>query len=454
MHSEADRDLVILKSQQMELEEIGREIEENKKASDDNLKKADELIRGADDLLERLGMSKNICIPKKEIKIPLEETFISPLAADYTYDELYLRAEKNLLSKGIDIYNLNQADLLDEDVINRIEYELNKPLDRREKWTKDDKIIVFAAAIVGIATDFFFGNRDNPLTGKNSKFAEHLDKLHVHPGGSPIDYQGEGFGGGDHRVLSKGHDLLRIVEAIWQIKNGTFVGIRHEYGKAIKVVSRVNQYGNPYEQMSTIEAIANYFKHMTGDFFSKNSIPIPGYSFFMESSNRELRVFAATMYKQGFNLKNVAIQGISTLAVELMLRIYMAIKETKRLLKEDKSLNILEDFSNFENIKTIINPAANSKYREMFLVTHAVITAVNIGKVIIKKAPWEINLTEIFMTIRYLVPYIKEVLDRHSRQAILSRNTQEIISDWDKLLENVESRKLEIPMPRNELVFE
>lgn len=155
-----------------------------------------------------------------------------------------------------------------------------------------------------------------------------------------------------------------------------------------------------------------------------------------------------------YNLKNVAIQGVSTLSIELILRIYMAVKETKRIKAENKSFNILEDYSNIDNIKSIISPAQNPKYREMFLLAHSMVTAVNVGKVIIKKAPWEINLTEIIMTIRYFVPFIEDYLYRNSRQAILDRNTKEINDEWDNIIKSFEEYDNNIPMPNKTLIIE
>ncbi len=468
MPNEIDKDNVILKYQQDQIKNMQSDIAAISEKNRNNMNKINVIEEQVQEIMDLY----NIDYPEKQapylhiVKQP--QTNIKS-SIDYSYDDLYLKAKSDLESRGIDIYNLTYHDLLDEDVIAAIDYELNRPLPRKEKWTKSDFIIVFVAAAVGTIADFVFGNRTNSLTGsgykasigdsgwnfsnaENSTFSKWLNNFHVHSDGNPIDYQGPDFGGGLHRELSKGHDLLRMIETIWNIKNGRFVGIRYENGQAIKVISTVNQYGTPFEQMGIIEAILNYFQHMTGDFFSTYSLPFPGYSFLRECSNRELRILSANMYQAGFNLKNIVIQALSTIAIELILRIYIAIKETKKILDKGKSFNIFDDYSNWENIKSVIS-VTHIKYQEMFLVAHGLTTAINLGKVIIKKAPWEINITEMMMTVRYLVPVLKDYLWRHSRQAKLARNNEEILGEWERLMNEIGSNTLQIPMPERSLVL-
>lgn len=463
-----DKDVIILKSQKDRIDLLENKVKKNNDIISQNKSSLNNIKSDIERIYELTGIkpySSNVSTHKEShIKK-------SPNVENIDYNTLYEKSKIDLESKGIDINNVTYDDLLEPEIIKEIEEKLNRPVPRKEKWSRDDKIIVMAAVIVGSIADIIFGDRTNKLTGsgykakitehgwefqksKDSDFSRWLNKFHIHPDGSPIDYQGKDFGGGLHRQLSKGHDLFRAIETIINIKNGRFEGIVYRNGVASKVVQNANQYGLPYDTMSMFEAIGNYLKHMKGDFFSTYSLPIPGYSFFRESSNRDLRIFSANMYKAGFNLKNVAIQGVSTLSIELILRIYMAIKETVRIKKENKSFNILEDYSNINNIKSVMNPAGNPKYREMFLLAHSMVTAVNIGKIIIKKAPWEINLTEIIMTIRYFIPFIEDYLYRNSKQAILDRNTLKINSEWESMLNRFEDYDKDIPMPNKVLIIE
>ena len=445
-HDEIDNDTVILKYQQDEIKNMQSDTVNIQEKNRRNTNRIDAL----DEQVQEIMNSHGLTYPKgqvPELSVVKKYSILNNESKiDYSYDALYLQAKSSLEVRGIDLNKLTYNDLLDGDVISAIDHQLNRPLSPTEKWAKDDFVIVFVAAAVGIIADFVFGNRTNPLTGSGSAFSNWLDGFHVHDPGSPIDYQGPGFGGGYHRELSKGHDLLRMAENIWNIKNGRFVGIRYENGQAIQVISTINQYGTPYEQLGNIEAILSYFKHMFADFFSATSLPFPGYSFLRECSNRELRILSANMYKAGFNLKNVVIQAISTIAIELFIRIYIAVIETKRILGEGKSFNILADYSNWENIKSVIS-VSHIKYQEMFLVAHSLTTAVNLGKVIIKKAPWEINVTEMMMTVRYLIPVLQDYLWGNSMQDKLARNNQEILGEWERLMNEIGSNRLQFPIP-------
>lgn len=450
-----DKETVTLKYQKNRVETLS----EQTKTNLDDTKKTASLIHDLDleigDLMNELGITDTDLVSKSDVQCGESEFGITPSIDEYdSFDDLFNEALLTLEESSVNCDVLTYIDLIDEASLDEIDIELNRPLARQDKWTKNDKIIVFVASIVGMVGDLVLGNRDNKLTGTNSKLSEWLDQFHKHNGGSPLDYQGPGFGGGDHRVLSKGHDLFRMVSAIRQIMNGQFEGVTYRDGVAYKVFSEVNQNGTPYEQMELFEAIANYFSHMKGDFFSKKSLPVPGYSFLMEADNRQLRIFAATMYKQGFNLKNVALQGITTLSIELILRIYFAVVEVQKIMEEELDIEIDSDYSNIDKIKRVTLPASNPKYREMLLMTHALVTAFNIGKITIKKAPWEINLTEILATIRYLVPYIRETMFRYSDVAKITRNTEDINQIWIDLNKSVEISKNQLLLPDSVLVIE
>lgn len=355
-----------------------------------------------------------------------EESLVSP---PHSYDEIFEKAKRSLVERGLDVENLDYHDLVSESELQEIMAELNRPLPRREKWTKSDFIVIFIAASIGSLADIILGDRNNKLTGQNSAFSDWLNQFHKHDSGGPIDYQGKGFGGPYHRGLSRGHDILRFIEGIMMFKRGEFVGIRYENGQAIEVISRVNQYGNPYEQLPTIEAIVKYAQHMFGDLFSTCSLPFPGSSFLAESDSRTLRKFAADMYQNGFNIKNVIIQSLTTIIIEVIIRIYYSIQSVKQYKDE---IELAEDYSNFEAFKRFIKPTNKEKLHEMLLVAHAIVTAVNVGKVVIKKAPWEINITEIIAVIRYGIKVLKNTRARHSEYAKLMRNVEEIHQRWQE----------------------
>lgn len=442
-----DKDSVILKYLQNEVADADKDIKGLKKRNINRENALEGLDNKLDEVYSLLNMKKREINPIKQPQI-VEQV---PLKhSDYNYEELYYKASRELIKRGLDIDSLDYHSLVSEDELNEIEKELNRPLPRREKWEKGDFIAVFIAASIGSLIDIILSDRNNKFTGKDSAFSEWLNQFHKHDGGGPIDYQGKGFGGGYHRGLSKGHDILRFIEAIIMFKNGQFEGIKYIDGVAHKVVSSVNQYGNPYEQLSLIEAIIKYAQHMFADLFSTCSLPFPGSSFLVESSNRNLRKLAATMYQNGFNIKNIMIQSLSTIVVEVILRIYFGIKSVQKY-KEEFEVN--EDYSNLEAVKEFIKPSSKEKLNEMLLMAHSIVTAINIGKVVIKKSPWEINIIEIISIIRYAIPVVNGVISRNSEYSKLIRNADEIHGKWEQLASDTSLQEMETMLMKEELVI-
>lgn len=338
-----------------------------------------------------------------------------------------------MAERGIDPDDLDYNDLVSEEELEQIVKELNSVLPHEEKWTKADFIVVFIAATIGGVVDFILSNRNNNATGQQSKFSEWLNNTFhegKHATNAPSDYQGEGFGGGYHRELSKGHDIARFAEGIKMFKNGTFEGVRYIDGVAHTVVMTANQYGNPYAQLTMIEAILGYVQHMFADLFSKVSLPFPGYSFLAESTNRDVRKFVADMYHNGFNCKNIIIQSVSTIAIEVVIRIYFSIMSVKKYY--DKC-EVTEDYSNIDSLKRFIKPGGKEKLHEMLLVAHAIVTAVNVGKVVITKNFAEINVTEIMAVVRYGVSVVSAMRKRNDEYAKLIYHAEQMNELWEQL---------------------
>ena len=428
-----DKDLVILKYLDEEQKDNERELREITKETDAQSDKLDSLIALMSSKLKTQGKKVPQVTPG-EVYSGYEEISIQFDNEILSYDELYKEAELNLRKRGLDVENIDFESLLSDEEINEIIKELNAPLTEREKWTKSDFIAVFIAALIGCIADLVLGDRNNKLTGQNSKFSKWLNEFHKHEPGAPIDYQGPHFGGGHHRNRSRGHDLLRFIEAILMFKNGEFRGVYYKDGVAHYVKTNLNQFGNAYQKLGTIDAIVRYVKHMLADFCSTYSLPFPGSSFLAECGNRDLRKFSAVMYENGFNLKNIMTQAFSTVAIELILRVYNSINAVKAMNNSE----IAEDYSNFDKAKEFINPSNKEKLYELLLTAHAITTGFNIGKIIIKKAPWEINVTEIFAVIKYARKVIKANKKRHNKTAILFRNSQHIHEEWDRLEDEIE----------------
>ena len=422
-----DKDYVILKHEQLNTEEI-------KKRADALEKNREDIDRALVEMQRKLNVLRNEAnIEVQTIKpVMVEETTKRQPVVLKTYDELFDIANRSIIERGLDPEDIGYGDLLTEQEIREIENELNALLSREEKWVKNDFIAVFIAALLGGTTDFIFGNRNNPLTGQGSDFAIELsEKFHNHAPNAPIDYQGEGFGGPEHRLKSKGHDILRFVEGIEMFKNGQFEGAYHVgHGKVVEAVVKANQYGTPYEQLSTINAILAYAQHMFGDLFSSYSLPFPGYSFIMNSDNRALRKMTIDMYRNGFNCKNIVIQSISTICIEVLIRIYYSIYAVQRM-KND--IEVEEDYSNLDLIKEFFVPGNKEKLMEMLLLAHTIVTAANVGKITITKRIDQINITEIMAVVRYGSSVLKDIWKRNDKYGKLMRNADLIEHRWEEL---------------------
>lgn len=426
-----DKDNIILKHQQLIVEEAEEEVLalQAKGASQE---------QSLQEIQEKLRAIQNKTGTKPRFRIFKKNTTTSNVNVDIavppvSYEELYSIAQASLVARGLDPENIDYADLIDPCELERIIRELNAPLPRQEKWTKADFIVVFIAALIGGFVDIILSNRNNELTGQQSKFSKWLnDTFHEgkHATNAPIDFQGKHFGGGYHRELSKGHDILRFVDGIKMFKEGKFEAIRYENGVAKVVVTAFNQYGKPYEQLSTIEAIARYAEHMFADLFSKVSLPFPGYSFLAECNNRDLRKFAADMYHNGFNIKNIFIQSASTAAIEIIVRIYYSVQSVK---KYRNSIEIAEDYSNFEAIKEFVSPGSKEKMNEMLLLAHTLVMAINAGKVVITKNLAEINVTEIMSVIRYGSSVLGAAINRNHEHLKVLHHADRITNGWSEL---------------------
>ena len=416
-----DKDSVILKYERENIQSIESEAEQLQESGKRQEERLKELESRVSNIYKKTGkgplrekISKVINLPKKEKEIESE----------ITYDDLFRMAEESFKERGLSPDELDYSDLVTQEELDEIINELNRPLPREAKWTKSDFIVVFIAAILGCVVDIIISDRDNKFTGKGSKFDNWLNSFHKHKKGAPIDYQGEGFEAGFHRVRTRGHDPLRFVEGIQQFKNGNFKGVTYLNDKAIPVNTILNQNNNPYEQLSIIDAVVRYLGHMLADFCSHTSLPFPGASFLWESSNNTIREIAVDLYQKGFNCKNIAVQSLSVIIIEMIVRLYFSIQSVKEY--KDK-VEIAEDYSNIDAIKAFFKPANKDKLYEMLLVAHSIVTSVNVGKIVIQivvsegsalaPALSQLNIAEIMAVVRYGAKVAGAAVKRNNENA-------------------------------------
>lgn len=337
---------------------------------------------------------------------------------DLSYEEVTKLNKEYIKEKDLEDFEFDS--LFTEDEIKKIELGLAEPI-KREKWDKWDFIAVLMAGISGSIADFFTGSID-------TQFKDFLKGYKINSQKVSIDYQGAGFGGGHHRVLSSGHDIMRIFSALWQIKNGTFVGLKQVgYDKFEWITSTVNSKGNTFDTYDGFSALLIYIKHMISDFITPESLPPPGISYLIEMPDHEIRKFAIGLYTHGFNLRYILVQILAPAIVEVIIRLYVFGRE-------------------FINTGEITFPTARKlKTTELLLVSHAFVMGVNVGKVAIKTyagdpyAIKELNVFSIIATVRYFIPFVQKRLKLNDHVEIIIRNAKNINEKYDEIVEKLKS---------------
>jgi hypothetical protein len=200
------------------------------------------------------------------------------------------------------------------------------------KFDKWDYIAIFSIGLLEVGADFLFGNPKDGLqkkmSDKNDKLGGFFNKIHedLDHSKQPLDYQGFKFGGGDHRSRTYAHDLIMFPLAIYMLCKGEFIDGYYENNTYNPVSEILNQFGNEYAGMPPDQAICAYLVHMTADFFSARSLPVPGFGILAHFPSHDVRKFVADLYSGGFNLRHLISQGIPVLCTEFMMRIYFYIR--------------------------------------------------------------------------------------------------------------------------------
>lgn len=330
----------------------------------------------------------------------------------------FISSEQFLKEKNINISKISIDDFLSIEEISEIETYLNRPLVKRAKWDRWDYLTVFLVSVVGVIIDTLVGNPKKGVSAicsdKNSFIGSWFENVHsLHSSNSPMDYQGYKMGGGGHRLRSIGHDLLGFAFGIRQIMNGTFTGGYYQDGKYFEIFSKVNQYGNPYESKSFIEAFFTYIGHIFCDFFSSNSIPVPGFGVLAQLPSREIRTFAAYMYNNGYNLRHMFIQGFSVLFIELMIRTY--------------------SYFRFKKVQGLEGDQFKQKRRELLLLSHSLVSGFNIGKVVITGNILSLNLPQISAVVFHFLPFVMFHYRNNDKTQKLLRNIVDLKANQMKL---------------------
>jgi hypothetical protein len=362
-----------------------------------------------------------VVIPDADAKnAECDESTIVPevINADYEYvtkQNIEYLSQRGLLDREFD-------SLFSGDDLKRIERELSKPI-QREKWDKWDFVAVLSGGIVGVVADLLSSDTAAFMIDNLSKI-DTLQEWCKQTQKLSIDYQGPGFGGRYHRGMSSGHDILRPFKAISQIKKGEFVGLKQTREGFEWIKTTTTRDGNAFAPPphTDMEAFILWVKHICSDLKDPTGMPFPGMSFLVEMPNHDVRKFAIQLYTHGYTLQFIIAQALAPALVELIVRGYVFGRE-------------------FKDSGEIKFPSAKRlKTTELLLTSHALVTAINAGKVVIQcnaegpLALRHLNIPSIIMTVRYFIPFVIKRMQLNDPVEILKRNAAEINQGYDYLI--------------------
>ena len=292
-----------------------------------------------------------------------------------------------------------------------VRVHLSRPLFERLRWSRGDYIAVAAFVILGLSIEFL-----NTAWKPRGAFDSEgqigrwfNEQMHAHAPNNPIDYQGQGFGGGFHRARTRGHDLARFLEAVRQTAEGEFRGRRWHKHRPIEVISRLNQYGKAYPELDWFAALVNVAVHLMADFFSTHSLPLPLTSIIYDNCGREFRKFVVQLYEEGFHLRHVAAGALEVFLGYLAIEVWLWLQY---------------------GMEARTTPPVSLKRAEMRTSVMALLSSANLTWCVICQNPFELNVPTLIATIDSALTLMR--LDRERNHWLYKegRNLDELAAAW------------------------
>jgi hypothetical protein len=378
-----------------------------------------------------------------QIKRKRNGIFITNSAPDLSLGDTVAQAKGHLKKRNVDPPQ-NVYELLSNQQLRKIDIDLNRPMYERIKWDKWDMGFAIGSGILGGLMDILFATQGKFLEGmmadKSSWLGSAMEDIHKHHHAfqplSPIDYRASGLtdeanGWAFHRGVSPGHDLLRFLSGISQIKNGVFQGIFYKNGVPNLVTSAQTLSGISYEPMGLGDAIVNYTTHMFCDFFSSTSLPIPGTSFAFESGSRELRTFVVRdLYEQGINLRHIVMQALPPIMISLIINCYCWVRFRKSSASQE---------------------AKDQKKIELLTVAHSISAGFNIGKIIFYRNPLMVNVPQLMAAVRNICRLVMKEYLRSGTMGKFKRNLREMRRERKQLEMEIQLWHQEPALLRNKI---
>lgn len=250
----------------------------------------------------------------------------------------------------------------------------------------------------------------------------------------------EGLSAYYHRLLSLGHDpLLGFVFGVADILSGRMTTI----DKAGKVVSQVMENYADRTEADVFAAIAKQIVHLKSDMTTSMGLPAPLMGLFnllqfgsVGEYEQTIAEIVQGMYYEGYDFVHFCSMSVSSMLVEVVVRIGYAIKRIKEGVAIKNAIPFSTDREKMPKLGT------------MLFTAHSAATAINAGKVLFTENPMAINYPQWIAFAKYSYQQLKWGLitkpalrDRYVLDAI-DGELQEVYEDIDLLFEDMQGCKI------------
>ncbi len=294
-----------------------------------------------------------------------------------------------LLDEGLGLDETGDSEMTTwEELLRRNEIE---PPKSRLGLATLDKVVYCATGIAGgvlnLTQSYSKVMTNEGLHQKFNKLSnDYIEKVTGQKGITSIDnYKG---GGVSHRLVGPGHDLTRFFETIAQMMCGEFLsnvhGVEH-------IASRYRTGSAEYLPIEDpVDAAIILILHLIGDFFSKQSLPIPGRTRLAESECVEVVREVFKEFRNGDNLRKQVATFLSNLSsaifISLVLRLYrymdlFIVESQKPGLKQ---LQLGEDF----------------KYHLLNRNAQTIAFVISTGRAVFSGNPADVNYLSFIQVVR------------------------------------------------------
>lgn len=212
----------------------------------------------------------------------------------------------------------------------------------------------------------------------------------------------EGLSAYYHRLLQLGHDpVLGFVFGVADILTGRMTTI----DKTGRIVSQVMENYADRTEADLFAALAKQISHFKSDVTTSMGLPVPLMSLFnllqfgsIGEEEQTIAEIVQGMYSEGYDFIHFCSMSVSTMLVEVIIRMGYALKRIK------------EGYSVKDSIPISLNREKHPKLATMLFMGHSAVTAINAGKVYFTQNPMAINYPEWIAFAKYSYSQLKWML--------------------------------------------